>query len=73
MRKYTYTRQYEAHMGADKSGRAIIPDQVADNQKAYDGKTFPALINGVKVRVMLRGDLYGLHTAGTGDATVTRA
>ena len=73
MSKYTYTRKYVAHMGADKSGRAIIPDQVAGDQKAYDGKTFPALVNGYKVRVMLRGDLYGLHTTGTGDATVTRA
>lgn len=62
---------------------AIVPVEVAADQKAYDGRTFPVLLipsyghrlgwNGKprKARARLRGDLYGLHTPGTGDMVVS--
>ena len=67
---HTFTRRYLART---VSGAAVyIPDAVAVDQKHYDGQTFPALRpNGQRVRVKLRGDLYGLWTSGTGDAIVS--
>jgi len=66
---YTYERRFAAR--APSGAVVIIPDQVADSQHDFDGKTFPALrLNGQRVRVKLRGDLYGLWTTGTGDAVV---
>jgi len=71
--KHTYNSGYEAHLGVTGDQRCIIPDQVADNQGAYDGKTFMArLAAGRSVRVRLNGDDYGLHTSGTGDVVVRR-
>ena len=68
--RYTYDNHMLAHNGRRT---VVVPDQVAGDQRAYDGRTFPALAdNGARVRVRLRGDLYGLHTAGTGDMVVTR-
>jgi hypothetical protein len=77
--KYTYIQNTEAHYGRDEYQRAIVPDQVANDQRGWDGRAFPAKIVshwGTKqptrtVRVVLRGDLYGLHTGGTGDMIVT--
>lgn len=59
--------------------RAIVPREVAENQKDWDGKTFPIYLvptygrHGMprKGRARLRGDLYGLHTSGTGDMVVS--
>ena len=69
MTKYSFETMYQARtMTGDF---VAIPDQVADDQKAFDGKTFPVLRkNGSKARACLMGDEYGLHTAGTGDPVV---
>lgn len=77
--KYTYTQNSVAHYGRYGNLRAIVPDQVANDQRGWDGRAFPAKIVshwGPKqpprtVRVVLRGDLYGLHTWRTGDMIVT--
>ena len=69
MTTYTYERDFAAR--TPSGAVVIIPDQVAEAQRDFDGKTFPALrLNGQRVRVKLRGDLYGLWTTGTGDAVV---
>jgi len=71
--KYTYSG-YLANLGIKKRIICEIPDQVAEAQKEYDGKTFPAiLLNGNKIRVKLIGSDYGLWTTGTGDIVVRRA
>jgi len=70
--KYTYSG-YEAHLGVTGARVCIVPDEVADDQHAYDGKTFPAFTGGKKIRVRLNGDDYGLNTPGTGDMVVRRA
>ena len=69
--KYTFEKQYAA-MGKDGGLGNIftVPDQVGENQKEFDGKTFPAFQSGRKCRVKLRGDWYGLNTPGTGDMRV---
>lgn len=72
MTRYTFTRQVAAHTAS--GGIVTIPDQVAEAQREYDGKTFPVIRrDGSKARATLRGDLYGLHTSGTGDPTVALA
>lgn len=69
--RYTYDRNYAAHYG---SRIVTVPDQVADDQKGYDGRTFPAIdSNGSRVRVRLNGESYGLNTPGTGDMIVKSA
>jgi hypothetical protein len=78
--KHTYNDGYHAHLGITDDRICIIPDQVADNQGDYDGKTFiaivPAGIRGTgyswprKMRVRLVGDDYGLGESGTGDVVV---
>lgn len=69
--KHTYDLHYQAHQG---NRRVILPDAVATNQRAWDGRTFRAhCLDGRVVRVRLRGDLYGLGTSGTGDPVVTAA
>jgi hypothetical protein len=74
---YTYETQYEAMLGLSGSNTntAIVPDQVANNQRDYDGRTFPAIHKqtGRKIRVKLIGDDYGLNSSGTGDMIVRRA
>ena len=70
MSKYTFNSQSAAHT---MSGVTIvtIPDQVANNQQEYDGKTFPVIRpDGTRARAMLMGDEYGLWTPGTGDPVV---
>ncbi len=76
MKKYTFNRGYQGF--TVKGLRVILPDQVYDNQKDYDGKTFPVAVFPVNwrwlvprlrtrpARARLMGDLYGLHTTGTG-------
>lgn len=66
---YTFTRRFAART---VSGVTVyLPDQVAAEQRKYDQRSFPALTPaGKRIRVILRGDLYGLWTAGTGDAVV---
>lgn len=70
MSKYTFNNRFAARA---MSGNAIvtIPDQVADDQRKYDGKTFPVIRqDGTKARAMLMGAEYGLWTTGTGDPVV---
>lgn len=67
--RHTYAAAFSARTVTGIT--VIIPDQVADNQREYDGKTFPVLRSGKKVRATLRGDLYGLWTPGTGDCVVS--
>ena len=78
MKKYTFNSRWEAfrnYQNIDFSDRVIIPDQVADNQADFDGKTFPAIevLSGKKIRVKLVGDDYDLHGSGTGDMCVRPA
>ena len=80
--KYTFTN-YEAHLGLRGRRTCVIPDEVAADQDAFDGKTFPAVLlpDGIdviriprdRIRVKLVGTDYGLHTSGTGDVIVRRA
>lgn len=72
--RYTYNQKWHAHRNY-KSGQydtVIVPDQVADNQKDFDGMSFPALsLPGKKrVTVTLIGDDYDLNGSGTGDMCV---
>jgi hypothetical protein len=78
--KHTYNDGYQAHLGIGKNLLCIIPDQVADNQDDYDGKTFIAIVpagyrgtgttRSRKMRVRLVGDDYGLGESCTGDVVV---
>ena len=71
--KYTYKDKTEAHAVHDNM-RVIVPDQVGDNQRDYNGVRVPCLDvrTGKRIYARLRGDLYGLHTTGTGDMIVAR-
>ncbi len=64
-------------------GFALVPERVSADQKHWDTcrKPFSAVpcdalgkpIPGAKaVMMVLRGDLYGLHTTGTGDMVVAQ-
>ena len=57
--KYTY-EHYQAHLEFFGNKTCIVPADVGDNQKEFDGKTFPAIYKGQKIRVKLIGDDYGL-------------
>lgn len=75
-----YNRGYTAHLGLSGDRVCVVPDAVAADQKAWDGRTFPAIVpagwrgtgtdKSRKMRVKLVGDDYGLHTTGTGDIIV---
>lgn len=68
--EYTFARKYAAHT-SNETPYVYIPDQVADDQRSYDGKEFPVMRqNGTTTRARLRGDMYGLGTPGTGDPVV---
>ena len=72
MTRYTYTSKFSAWTMSRRE-TVTIPDQVAAAQRDYDDseKSFPVLRrDGTKARATLRGDEYGLHTEGTGDAVV---
>lgn len=68
--KYTYAMRYAARTPA---GHIVtIPDQVAADQRAYDGRSFPVICaDGRRTRATLRGEHYGLSGPGTGDPVVT--
>ena len=69
MPRYTFDLKYAAH--TVKGPSVTIPDQVARDQREFDGKSFPVLRrDGSKARATLRGELYGLWTSGTGDPVV---
>lgn len=77
--KYTYNDDAYAHLGVSDYAikynlQCIVPDQVSDDQTAYDGKTFPALLvpGRGKIRVRLNGDDYSLNESGQGDMIVRR-
>lgn len=70
-----YRDGYEAHLssanGKEIIGKVAIPQEIAANQKNYDGKTFKAVLpHGDMVRVKLVGDDYDLFGSGTGDMVV---
>lgn len=71
---YSFDRRYAAR---HTNGAIVtIPDQVASDQRAFDGRSFPVLVRDwagreSKRRAVLRGDLYGLWTAGAGDCVVS--
>lgn len=54
----------------DRSTTVNIPDQVYEDQKAYDGLAFPTIEGEY---VWLDGEAYGLHTSGTSDCIVRDA
>lgn len=67
---YTFDLRFVAHT-MSRTETVYIPDQVAEAQREYDGKTFPVLRqDGRKARAELRGDEYGLWTPGTGTPVV---
>lgn len=67
----TWKTGYEVRLGLTGERRAVIPHEIADNQKEYDGKKFKALLpDGKWMQVKLVGKDYGLHTPGTGDMVV---
>lgn len=69
--KYTFTQPYFAAHNLSGTATVYLPDEVAENQKDFDGKTFPIIkASGKRGRGKLMGDAYGLHTSGTGDAIV---
>lgn len=80
MSKYQYTHGFVSHR--TKGGFALIPDVVVNDQRGWDAsrRSFPAIpcdacgrVIGASFRAVLRGDLYGLHTTGTGDCVVSNA
>ena len=71
MTRYTFTLGAQAHT-ISRTAFVTVPDQVAKDQLAFDGLTFPVLrMDGTKTRATLRGDEYGLGTPGTGDMVVS--
>ncbi len=77
---YTFKSRAMAHT-MRRDAMVIVPDQVAQDQHAYDGRTFPVLrCNSLgrptakaKARATLMGEEYGLHGPGTGDMVVRMA
>lgn len=76
--KYTLLAD-DGTQGRSKSGEwtVVVPDEVAANQQAYNGKAFPVLARRAnthdtwaKRRARLDGEAYGLGTSGTGDIVV---
>ena len=68
--RYTFTQRYAARTMRGNNC-VYLPDQVAEAQKDYDGRTFPVLRrDGSKTRATLRGAEYGLWTTGVGDPVV---
>jgi hypothetical protein len=67
----TWDNGYEVHLGVSGDRRAVVPMEIADNQREYDGKTFLALLpDGSWMRVRLCGEDYDLCGSGTGDMVV---
>lgn len=74
MTRYTFDRKFAAHYGMSRV--VIVPDQVADDQKGFADRSFPAIVVGPvslagrKVRVRIDAEATGLWTSGTGDLRV---
>lgn len=67
----TYSKDYQAGILGDDFHHVTLPDEVAEDQKYYDGMEITVIDHmGDEVPAILRGDLYGLHTPGTGDPVV---
>ena len=67
---YTFDKKYTAH-NYSRTAVVTIPDQVAVDQKKFDGCAFPVIrADGKKARAVLMGDEYGLWEPGTGDPVV---
>jgi len=81
MSKHTYAQGVIAHRG--NGGFAIIPDAVINDQKGWSAsrKSFQAIpctntgrrTGAAGFSAVLRGDLYGLGTAGTSDPEIRNA
>lgn len=74
MRKYFFQSQNGSPLARTVSGHLVkIPICVFNDQRGYDGKTFPVIEVDTmrRKRAKLRGDLYGLNTPGTGDPIVS--
>jgi hypothetical protein len=74
MTRYTFDLRHAARTVRGKAHDyfVYIPDQVARAQRDFDGASFPVLRrDGSKTHAVLRGDLYGLDTSGTGDPVVS--
>ena len=70
MPHYSYKRKYAAHI-LGGYGYVYLPDEVADNQKEWDGKQFPVLCSdGATMQVKLRADIYEFLGSVTVDAIV---
>jgi len=70
VKKYTFNDRIMAH-NMSRTEFIMVPDQVADNQKEFDGKNFPVIKPGnIKGRATLMGDEYDLWGSGTGDMVV---
>jgi len=74
---YSYRKDYQAHTTA--GAIVTVPDDVYESQRTYavsDPEDYSAEeievrdAEGNRHRALLRGDLYGLFTAGTGDPIV---
>ncbi len=66
----TFSRGFQAHVLND-THTVVLSDEVAGDQVAYNGQTITVLDHmGDEVQAILRGALYGLGTAGTGDPIV---
>lgn len=69
--RYTLTAK-GCHARTPAGLEVIVPDEVAEDQQQFDGRVFPVLgLDGKRRQAQLRGDLYGLHTPGTGDMVVS--
>jgi len=73
----TYSKSYQAH--TTDGAIVSLPDEVFENQKTYavmDPEDYSIEEievrdrQGNRLRALLRGDLYGLGTPGTGDPIV---
>jgi len=68
--RYTFNDKMGAH-NMSRTEIVTIPDQVYDDQKHFDGKSFPIITeSGRKGRGRLMGDEYGLYSYGTGNPVV---
>lgn len=73
MIKFTYYYLFQARSA--EGDTVMIPDQVADNQRAYDEDkfSFPVkLQDGRKARAVLMGDAYGLWGDGGDENPVVK-
>lgn len=68
--QFTFVHKYAAS-DMFEGPYVFVPDQVFEDQHAYDNLDFPIMYqDGTMGRAILRGELYGLNTTGTGDMIV---